>query len=455
MLASIFDAFVEESPISVMMRGMMERVFRPQRLDEIFEAHAKLQYSRELLFSSLVNLLSLVVCGIHPSVNAAYKAKAKELNVSRSALYQKLNGVETEVGAALLRETASELQQLIQSMGGEHPPLLVGYQPRILDGNALAATEHRLAVLQSIASAPLPGKSLVVLDPELRLAVDIFACEDGHAQERRLFKQVLATVKPQQLWIADRNMCTLEFLTDIDQRQSAFIIREHQNLPWEPLSELQFVGRVEGGELFEQQIQIHYGDCALNLRRIVLRLSKPTRHGDREIVVLTNLPPTVASAALVMQLYRQRWRVEGLFLTVTENFEGEIATLAYPKAALFSFTLALASYNILATLKAALASVHGVGKIEAALSDFYVVDEIQGIYRGMMIAIAPQHWQCFIDMPLAELAALLKDLSTRVNLKAFLKQPRGQKKKKPPLVADPKHPHVSTAKLLSQKRITP
>jgi len=92
MLSSIFDAFVQESPISVMMRGLMESVFRPQRLNEIFETHSKLQYTRELLFSSVVNLLSLVVCRIHPSVSAAYKATATSLNVSRGALYQKLNG---------------------------------------------------------------------------------------------------------------------------------------------------------------------------------------------------------------------------------------------------------------------------------------------------------------------------------------------------------------------------
>lgn len=455
MLASIFDAFVKQSPISVMMRGVMERVFRVQRIDEIFETHAKQQYTRELLFSSLVNLLSLVVCGIHPSVNAAYKAKAEALNVSRSALYQKLNGVEPEVSAALLRETASELGELIQHMGGEHPPLLAGYQVRILDGNALAATEHRLDVLRSLSSAPLPGKSLVVLDPELRLAVDIFPCEDGHAQERRLFKQVLSTVKPEQLWIADRNMCTLEFLIGIAQQQSAFVIREHQNLPWEALSQLQSVGVVEGGELWEQQVRIQQGDWALSVRRIVLRLSTPTRHGDTEIAILTNLPLTVASSAAVAQLYRQRWRVEALFLTVTMNFEGEIASLAYPKAALFSFSLALVAYNILATLRAALASTHGVTKIETTLSDFYMVDEIQATYRGMMIAIAPHYWFCFADLPKADLASLLKQLAVHVNLKAFLKQPRGIKKKKPPLLPDPKRPHVSTAQLLSHKKISP
>ena len=450
MLSSIFAVFVKASPISVMMRGVMEYIFRPQRLDEIFESHAKLQYSRELLFSSLVNLLSLVVCRIHPSVSAAYKAKAEELNVSRAAVYQKLNGVEIGVSAALVRETASELGQLIQQMGGQQPPLLPGYQVRILDGNALAATDHRLQVLRTVAGAPLPGKSLVVLDPQLRIAVDIFPCEDGHAQERRLFGQVLASVQPGQLWIADRNMCTLDFLGGIAQRQSAFVIREHQNLPWQALSELQSVAVVEAGELLEQEIEIEYQGHALKLRRIVLRLSKPTRHGDSEIVVLTNLPETVASAEVVSQLYRERWQVEALFLTVTTNFECEIETLAYPKAALFSFSLALVTYNIMATLRAALASVHGVEEVEAALSDYYVVDEIQGIYRGMMIAIPPEHWQFFSVMSLAELAVLLKQLAAQVNLKRFLKQPRKSKTKAPPRVKDPKHPHVSTARLLSR-----
>jgi len=448
MLSSIFDAFIKESPISIMMRGLMESVFRPQRLDEIFESQSKRQYTRELLFSSLVNLLSLVVCGIHPSVNAAYKAKAEALNVTRGALYQKLNGIETEVSSALLRETAGELGQLIEQMGGQMPALLTGYQVRILDGNALAATEHRLEVLRSVAAAPLPGKSLVVLDPDLRLAVDIFPCEDGHAQERRLFGQVLASVKPGQLWIADRNMCTLEFLTGIAQRQSAFVIRAHQNLPWQPLDELQSVAVIAAGELFEQTIEIEYQDHILQLRRIVLRLSQPTRHGDQEIVVLSNLPVRNASAIVVSQLYRERWQVEGLFLSVTTNFEGEIKTLAYPKAALFSFSLALISYNILATLRAALTSVHGMEQ-GTMVSDFYVVDEIQGTYRGMMIAIAPEHWQCFRDLSLADLAGVLKQLAAQVNLKRFRKQPRKSKTKTPPRVKDPKHPHVSTAKLLS------
>jgi len=208
------------------------------------------------------------------------------------------------------------------------------------------------------------------------------------------------------------------------------------------------VAVVEAGELFEQTIQIEYQEYGLQLRRIVLRLAQPTRHGDQEIVILSNLPQTAASPTVVSQLYRERWQVEGLFLSVTTHFEGEIKTLAYPKAALFSFALALISYNILATLRAALTSVHG-GEQGERVSDFYGVDEIQGTDRGMMIAIAPEHWQCFEDLSLSDLAELLKQLAAQVNLKRFLKQPRKSKTKTPPRVKDPKHPHVSTAKLLS------
>jgi len=74
--------------------------------------------------------------------------------------------------------------------------------------------------------------------------------------------------------------------------------------------------------------------------------------------------------------------------------------------------LALVTYNILATLRAALASVHGVERIEAELSDYYMVDEIQGTYRGMMIAIPPASWQSFSELSFSELAVLLQQLAT-------------------------------------------
>jgi len=82
MISAIFEQFVEASPISVMVRAIMERIFSAEKLDELFETTAERQYTRELLFSSVVGLMSLVVSGIHPSVNAAYKALEKLSNVN-------------------------------------------------------------------------------------------------------------------------------------------------------------------------------------------------------------------------------------------------------------------------------------------------------------------------------------------------------------------------------------
>lgn len=97
------------------------------------------------------------------------------------------HGVETDVSAAIVRETALPLVSLIKFIGGKLPQLLPGYKIRVLDGNCLEKTDHRLEVLRTIGAGALPGKSLVVLDPELRLAMNVFATEDGHAQERSKF----------------------------------------------------------------------------------------------------------------------------------------------------------------------------------------------------------------------------------------------------------------------------
>ncbi len=133
----------------------------------------------------------------------------------------------------------------------------------------------------------------------------------------------------------------------------------------------------------------------LHVRRVKVCLKQPTRDGDREIFVLTNLPVEVASCLLVAQLYRRRWKLETLFQVLTETLKCEINTLGYPKAALFTFCIALVAYNVLSVVKAALRSVHGIEKIETEISGYYLADEIKGTYRGMMIAIPDQQWHLF------------------------------------------------------------
>lgn len=296
-----------------------------------------------------------------------------------------------------------------------------------------------------------PWKSLVVLDPVLGLAIDIFPCEDGHAQERSLLPLVLKTVEAGDLWIGDRNLCTTGFLFGLDSRQAAFIIRQHQNLPWQAETQLVWKGDTDGGQVFDQTGVVNYEGQQLRCRRVVVRLEQPTRDGESEIALLTNLPDTDAAAVLVAQLYRKRWRIETLFQVATETFHCEIKTLGYPRAALFSFCMALVAYNLFSALKAILGSVHGTD-VAGKLSDYYLADELEGTYRGMMIALPPTEWLDFGQMSLPQLSSLLQDWAGKVNLPAFTSAPRKPKKPKPKPPYDPAHPHVSTARLLAQKK---
>jgi hypothetical protein len=53
------------------------------------------------------------------------------------------------------------------------------------------------------------------------------------------------------------------------------------------------------------------------------------------------------------------------------TLNGEIDTLGYPKAALFAFCVALVSYNVMSTVKAALRAAHGAEAITEEVSGYY------------------------------------------------------------------------------------
>src|SRR5205823_3327400 len=58
------------------------------------------------------------------------------------------------------------------------------------------------------------------------------------------------------LWIEDRNFCTLGFIFGVAQRGGFVLVREHENLPWQAKSELSYMGRTETGRVYEQRAMI-------------------------------------------------------------------------------------------------------------------------------------------------------------------------------------------------------
>ena len=198
LLDTIFAPFVKERPICVMARASVERLLDAQRLNALFARTAERQYTRELLFSSLVQLLSEVVLGVHPTVHAAYQANKDVIGVSTTALDNKLDRVEPGVSAALVRDSAGLAEPVVKALRASHPRWLPGYQIKVLDGNHLSSTEHRLKALRGTWAAPIPGQALVVLDQQRMFITDVVLSEDGHVQERRLLTQVLQHVEEDQ-----------------------------------------------------------------------------------------------------------------------------------------------------------------------------------------------------------------------------------------------------------------
>jgi IS4 transposase len=456
LLGKIFERFADGSPLTVMLRGTLEYALRPELLDQLFTQTARHQYTHKLLFSTLVDLTALVVCRIRSSHHAAYQAAPAQVGVSLRALYDKLDHTEPALSAALVRHVAARLIPVLQERNAGLAPRLPGYRMRILDGNHLAATQHRLKELRPLRSGPLPGQALVVYDPQWMMITDVVPCEDGHAQERALLGEVLPLVQANEVWVADRNFCTTDFLFGIAQRPAFFVIRQHaQTLHWKLKGKRRYCGRSATGEVYEQAVQLtDEAGNILKVRRVTVELDKPTRDGDTEIHILTNVPEEDADALAIAEAYHGRWTIETAFGELAAALSAEIDTLAYPKAALFCFCVGLAAYNVLGVLKGALREVHGEAKVREEVSGYYIANEIARTYEGMMIAIPDEWWRVFARMTVQEFAGVLKDLAQRVRLETLKKHPRGPKK---PVIKKPKNkkePHVSTARLLEKRKRT-
>lgn len=451
---------VQAVPLGILVRGTLEWLVDDEALERLFHEHAPDHYTRELTISTLVNLLIQVSAGLRKSVHAAFKADQNTakptITVSSQALYGKLGRFALAGSEALVRFSAEKLGQLLDLLPPAAEEVLPGYRLRVLDGNVLGGTDHRLKPLRKWLNACLPGKSLVVYEPTRGLVTDLVLCEDAYAQERALVQDILPSVQANDLWVADRNFATPRFVFGVVNRHAFFVVRQHgRSLPCRAVSKLRAAGKTATGTVYEQRVVVtdpETGAC-LKLRRIELRLFQKTRDGDWKIVVLANLPAKIA-AAKVAEIYRKRWTIETHFQFLTQELHCEVPGLGKPCAALLMFAMALMAGNALAVVRAALRAAHGV-EAETEVSGYYLADEVAFDYRVLMKYLPPEHWASWRSLTPKALVRLLTEIARKVNMGALTKSRRGPKK--PPAVKpkfDKKHKHRSTARLLEEAKDT-
>jgi IS4 transposase len=454
MFEEVMKRFEQRAPVCVMARLALQRAIAPQWIDEVFAKHRQRQYPRELLFSTVVELMTLVSLGLSPSLHAA-ATQTKHLPVSLAALYEKVNRTEPAILRALVQGSAQRLEPVLAAWPCQAS--LPGWRVRVLDGNHLPASEKRLAALREQRGAALPGHALVVYEPDLGLVTDLIAVEDAHAQERSAVAPLLKCAGPGELWLADRNFCTSTILLGWHQAQASFIVREHgrnspalaSSGPWVEAA------RIETGQVREQRIDLKSG--LQGWRRIELQLDQPTEAGDTVIRLWSNLPAAVG-AHEIARLYRKRWRIEGMFQRLESVLHSEIRSLGHPRAALLGFTVAVLAYNVLAMLKRSVEAAHAAADETGApppeVSTYYLAVQIRSQYEGMLIALPPNEWSHWSDATPDVIACKLLELARGVDPAQVRTRRRGPKNRKPaPYVEGAvARAHHSTARLLKRAK---
>ena len=449
---SVFQNFVEHAPIATAAQMIMRHLIQPEAVNQIFDDNAELQYERTQIFSTITSVMASVILGQNPSVHAAHKKFATQLGVSCTALYNKLQRIEPQTTRALVQHSYRSAVEIQKTLGGVERHDLPGYQTRILDGNHLGKTEHRIKETRDLVAGPLPGKSLAVLDPRFKAICDFIPIEDGYAQELSGLDSIIETLAAKQLWIADRNFCTLKFMYSIAAKSSCFVIRQHSKLKGQIQGKEKKIGKTDTGVIYENKLVLpEYEGEQIVVRRVVIQLNVPTRDGDTEMVLLTNLPADDADVVRVSELYRDRWKVETAFLHMTLHLNCEIDALCYPAASLFCFAVSVVSFNALSVIKSMIARTHGREASES-LSHFYLCNEIAGDSRGLLIALEDSRWDEVTEMTLDEFCDQLKQIAGSIEIKRYRKSVRGPKKPPPKKRGNKRTVHVSTKRILDKRR---
>ena len=468
-VAQLVDRFAKAAPVAVMVRGALDQILSDEKLDAVFENHASRQYVRKLAFSACFWLMVEVVTKAKPSIHAGYEDAKEDFDVTVQSVYNKLNRLELRVLENLVSKTAGDMIACAKAMKLQLPKLVPGYVCRLLDGNILAGTEHRIKELRRTNAAALPGRSVCFYNYQYRMIDDVVLDKNGHAQDKSQIDSLLERVNPGDCIIADAGFCTQKMMFGISQQQACFILRKPSNTAVELVGKRKRIGKSETGILFEQDGILHCKNkSSIHLRVITLERFEPTESGKMEIVFLTNLPKKV-SGICVAQAYRRRWRIENTFQDLAQVVESEVSTLGYPSAALFGFVVGCAIQNVIALTEHALHKASQKQPVrksnstsstnassayeEKRLSRYRIALEIKTVTPGMEIAITSANWTQEIGtMTPQELSQWMLSIAKHAKLADYETYRWSPKREQPKRASGNRGNHLATAEIIDKRK---
>lgn len=447
---AMLERFVEKYPLTVMTRSVIGSLLGDQ-LDEVFEQHRGRQYDDTIKFSMVALSIAEIALGTVKNRNQAYRKYQEQLGTTAEAYYGKLNRTEPAVCEAVVRHSAHQAGELLGELSFEPWEVLPGYRCFALDGNHLSQTEKRLKETRGLCAAPLPGTVVARFDLQTGLFDQAYLLEDAHAQESTVLDRVVQDLAARDLILADRHFCIVSFLARIAARHGFFLIRQHGRLKGNLLGNLRKTGEISSGIVYEQNLEIGDGEQTLVVRRVTVELHEPTRDGDRELHLLSNVPANDASACQLAEMYRQRWEIENAFYLLTTTLVCEMKSTCYPRCALLLFCMALLAYNCRQVLLASLYAEHQQEDVQRMSQHQVAIDTIAPM-EGMLTAINEQEWAALTPQKPPAMASFLRRVSRHVNVRSYRKSVRGPKKPPPKRKRCKAGTHLSTYRLLNERK---
>jgi Transposase DDE domain len=446
--SKVLQRFIETRPLCVMTRCILGHLMT-EELEGVFAQCRHRQYEGDIKFSALALSVADVALSFCANFNQAYKKHKEELTASVVAYYRKLNRVEPSISEGVVQYAGRKTAELRRAIGAETLAVLPGYRCAVLDGNHLSKTEKRIHELRGLRAAALPGIVVAKFNLDDQSFDRAYLLEDAHAQESTVLDRVTADLQPNELLIADRHFCIVSFLWEVAAASACFVIRQHGRLHGELLGKRRKIGRSDTGIVYEQKLRIRDSNSerTLIVRRITVELDTPSRDGDREIHLLSNVPRKQVDARQLAQLYRDRWEIENAFYVLTMTLTCEVKSIGHPRAALFLFCMAMVAYNCRQLLYATLRTAHEASAVDA-MSEHAVALEIVQPMDGLVTAIPECEWDEVVPSSVSGRAAFLRRVSRHVDVAAHRKTVRGPKKPRPPRQRCHRNAHVATYRLL-------
>jgi hypothetical protein len=447
---AVLDRFVDKHPLAVMTRAIIGAVMCDE-LDQVFQQNRSRQYEDAIKFSTVAMSVAEIALGTVENRNQAHRKYQAEIRASTTAYYNKLNRTEPAVCEGVVRYAAERAGELLEGLDFQPWEVLRGYRCVSLDGNHLQKTEKRLKETRGLCAAPLPGTVVARFDHQRGLFDRAYLLEDAHAQESTVLDRAVEDLRERDLVIADRHFCIVPFLARIAGRDACFLIRQHGRLKGSLQGERRDLGRIASGAVYEQKLEVSHSEGTLVVRRITVELDEPTRDGDREIHLLSNVPVGDAKAPRLAEIYRLRWEIENAFYLLTTTMTCEMKSICHPRCGLLLFCMAMLAYNCRQVLLAALYAEHEAEDVEQ-MSQYQVALDVVSPMEGMLTAIDEREWIALTPQDASGLASFLRHTSGHVNVRAYRKSVRGSKRPPPTRERCRAGTHVSTHRLLEERK---